>query len=420
MKNQLFPLVLFALLILACSTPRKTSEAAANPLLQILKAHPDYFGDILKDPDRYEVQIIYTQIDRDEQNVPHFTTWEFNVDSSRYFYPASMVKMPLAFLSLEKVNHLQSKYKHLNKYISYQLDSVREKQIRVLRDSSSNGYYASLAHDIKKIFTVSDNYSYNNLFDFLGREYLNKTLRDKGYTHTAIVHHFSIPGIDNRYTRPVNFFKGDILAYPQEEQFDPTTYVNPMKGLLKGKGYLDDNEQLVNKPFDFSRKNYSSLGDLTGILKAVIFPEATPAAARFDLTEDDYRFLYKWMSIFPRESDYPKFDPKEYYDGYCKYVLFGDTHEQQPGHIRVFDKVGEAYGYLTDVAYVVDFDKNVEFMLSATISCNDDGIFNDDKYNYEQLGLPFLGRLGRAVYDYDGQRTRKNKPDLSKFKCQYP
>ena len=58
---------------------------------------------ILQDPMGYRCQIIYTQIDRDKNNIPHFTNHYFNVDPNLYFNPASMVKMPLAFLSLEKL-----------------------------------------------------------------------------------------------------------------------------------------------------------------------------------------------------------------------------------------------------------------------------------------------------------------------------
>ena len=61
-----------------------------------------------------------------------------------------------------------------------------------------------------------------------------------------------------------------------------------------------------------------------------------------------------------------------------------------PNHIRVFNKVGVAYGYVIDNAYIVDLEAGVEFMLSAIIYTNEDGIFNDDKYEYETIALPFM------------------------------
>ena len=72
-----------------------------------------------------------------------------------------------------------------------------------------------------------------------------------------------------------------------------------------------------------------------------------------------------------------------------------------------------------DVAYVADFDKQVEFMLSARIYCNSDGVLGDDKYDYENMGFPFMKHLGEVIYQYELQRPRTRKPDLSEFKMTY-
>jgi len=90
-----------------------------------------------------------------------------------------------------------------------------------------------------------------------------------------------------------------------------------------------------------------------------------------------------------------------------------------PKHFRIFNKEGDAYGFLTDIAYFADFDKHVEFMLAATIYCDSDGIVNDDHYDYENTGLPFLKHLGQVIYDLELKRPRKYKPDLSVFKMTY-
>jgi hypothetical protein len=54
---------------------------------------------VLADTAKYQVQILYTQIDRNEHGNPLFTQYSFNVDDSRYFYPASTVKLPVALLA---------------------------------------------------------------------------------------------------------------------------------------------------------------------------------------------------------------------------------------------------------------------------------------------------------------------------------
>ncbi len=58
-------------------------------------------------------------------------------------------------------------------------------------------------------------------------------------------------------------------------------------------------------------------------------------------------------------------------------------------------------------------------MLSATIYVNSDEVLNDDKYDYDNIGYPFLYQLGQTIYKYELQRPRTYKPDLSAFKIQY-
>ena len=61
----------------------------------------------------------------------------------------------------------------------------------------------------------------------------------------------------------------------------------------------------------------------------------------------------------------------------------------------------------------------VEFMLTATIYVNSDGVMNDNKYDYDSIGYPFLYKLGQLIYNYELKRDRKFKPDLSAFKIKY-
>jgi hypothetical protein len=99
--------------------------------------------------------------------------------------------------------------------------------------------------------------------------------------------------------------------------------------------------------------------------------------------------------------------------------MFGGLKEPLPKNIRILNKIGDAYGHMLDIAYVVDFDKKIEFFLSAEIYCNSDGILNDDKYDYDSIGYPFMRNLGRVIYDLESSRKRAYYPDLSLFKAVY-
>ncbi len=401
--------------LLACASGQKIA-AADDPLGRLLAGlRTDTLVDrVLRNP-AHEVQIIYTQIDRDAAGQPHFVSYRYGVDSTRYFYPASVVKLPLALLALEKINYLQhSGYPRLTRSTPYRLDSLRSDQQTYAADLRAPGGRPSIGHDIRQIFTVSDNDAANHLFEFLGRAAINATLLAKGYTRTGITHRLSVAR-DNRYASPITFYDSGGSIFKEGERFDDYPYRNAQTGLRKGRGYLRG-DTLVRKPFDFSEKNWFALPDMERMLRAVLFPEAMPAVHRFRLRADDYPFLWHYMGIFPRECDYPRYDTAAYPDGYVKFYLFGDRTDRQSGAVRSFNKVGEAYGTLTDVAYVVDFEHNVEFILAATLLCNADGIFNDGVYEYETVGLPFLAKLGRAVYAYELKRERKVVPDLKKFR----
>ncbi len=154
---------------------------------------------------------------------------------------------------------------------------------------------------------------------------------------------------------------------------------------------------------------------------SIIFPESAAAKKRFNITEDDRQFLLKYMSQLPMETTFPP-SPVTASDSlypFSKPYFFSAPQPIDLNNIRVFNKTGGAYGQLLDVAYVVDFDKNIEFFLSAVIYCNSDGSLNDDKYDYNTVGYPFFRNLGKIIYDEEVNRKRKIVPDLSGLKFVY-
>lgn len=387
---------------------------AQNPLKDILNQHKKEFGDIFDRPEHYEVQIIYTQIDRSADNTPSFRSYEYGVTDDRYFYPASTVKMPTALVALEKVNQLQ--IVGLDKNTPMRTGAGTAPQTGAFLDTTAENLLPSIAHYIKKIFLVSDNDAYNRLYEFVGQQALNKALWEKGFTDLRIIHRLSEPGYDkqtNRFTNPITFYQDNQVVYHQGEVHSQAYPDLPLQQQIKGKGYENNEGNIVMQPFDFTHKNYISLSNLHDILKTILFPERVPATQRFQLSASDYDLLYQYLSQYPREGKYPFYDKP---DGYVKFFLYGGEEDTLPDHIRIFNKVGDAYGYLTDVAYIIDFKNNIEFMIAATIHVNDNRIYNDGVYEYEQKGFPFFEKLGQLVYDFELKRERAFTPDLSRFR----
>ena len=408
--------IIFFLLI--CSLSNNGQSRTDKLLKDVFTAERDsLFQSVIQHPETYRFQIIYTQINRDKKNVPSFTNYYFNYDSLQYFNPASTVKMPLAFLSLEKLNTLKDK--GIDKFTPMQYDSGYSRQTILFKDSTAENGLPSIAQFIRKAFLVSDNDAYTRMYEFVGQQTINRRLHEMGYPDMRITRRFMRMNADeNRHTNPIRFIKPDgSLIYFQPPAYNTDSFdfshINKM-----GKAYMNAQDSLINEPIDFTMANNVTVYHLQQLLQSVLFPNSVPANRRFHLEKEDYNFLYRYLSQYPSETDYPKYDTGLYYESYVKFFFKQGSHSI-PDYIRVFNKVGWAYGCLTDVSFVADFKNKVEFMLTATIYVNSDGVMNDNKYDYDNIGYPFLYKLGQCIYNYELKRARKYKPGLSEFNIHY-
>ena len=263
---------------------------------------------------------------------------------------------------------------------------------------------------------VSDNDAFNRLYEFIGQQPLNEAMHAKGFDGTRIMHRLEIARsvAQNQRTNPVVFIGDDAVIYEQPAETSDVEYLADAPILL-GKAEVVDGE-LLERPKDFAEKNAFPLQDQHDVIKALMFPDAVPEHRRFNLTEDDYRFIYQYMSMYPGESGIAEYsDSSTFPDGYVKFLMYGGDSADIPDNIRIFNKVGDAYGFLTDAAYVVDFENGVEFFLAATVYTNANETFNDNNYEYDEVGMPFLRELGKAIYEIELARPREHAPDLSRF-----
>ncbi len=365
---------------------------------------------VLANPATFRYQIIYTQINRDKNGTPRFTNYKLNVDPNQYFNPASMVKMPLAFLSLEKLHELNKK--DINKYTTILFDSNYQRQVSMYADSSSKNKKPSIANFIKRAFLISENDPYNRMYQFVGQGDINRKLQQKGYGSTRITRQFMGYTEDqNRHTNGIRFVdENNNLLFQQAPQYNTDSFQFGAP-ILIGNAHWNSNDELIQGPFDFTKHNNISLEDMQKMLQAIIFPTSLPAKSRFNISEEDRLFLLQFLSQYPSETNYPKYDTKHFYDSYVKF-FFQDSAHGMPKNIRVFNKVGWAYGFLTDVSYVLDTVNNIDYMLSATVYVNSDGVVNDSKYDEATVGFPYLKQIGNAFYEYELKRKRNYHPVL--------
>jgi hypothetical protein len=391
----------------------ETSQA----LLDILNKDP-FVANILAQPEEYNVQILYTSDNvKQKSKGLAYSTLSINNDPKFYFYPASMVKLPIAILALQKIKQLNDAGVSITRNSTMLTLKSTAAQTSVLNDPTTPDGRPTIAQYIRKIFLTSDNDASNRLYEFLGQEYINTELQKRGFPSAQIIHRLStgLPTEEHRFSNPIKFLHDSTGKLLMEQSLPKSTVRFEKRRDTRGRGYLQQGK-LVEKPFDFSDKNRLSLADMHRMIQATTHPEIFGNV--FDITEDDRKFLLQYMSQWPSESIYPSYDTNEVWDTYVKFNYYGSDKKHVQPNIRIFNKVGFAYGYITDASYIADIENGIDFWLSITIHVNKDGIYNDDKYETDDIALPFMKRVGELLYEHE-KSLKKPKKDLSAFNTKY-
>ena len=315
-----------------------------------------------------DIQIKLTVIDSSE----NFIEYEYNIDTNRYFYPASTVKLPIALFALEKLN--EDKILSINTPFMLEDDTLKT----TFRD------------ELEKVFILSDNQANNRFFEFVGQDYINKKFTSKGFFNSTIFHRLSTSNSSKLEGRRVDFFTNDTIISFRNSNKEPKKL--QLINIKKGKGYINSTGKMINQKMDFSKKNYISITDLHRIMKILFFPEKFNEKERFNLTNEQREILFNYMSGYPKDFGY---SPEEFPHYFTKFFIYGDKELELDENIIIYNKVGFAYGQLSDVAYIKK--NNVSIILTATIDVNTNEIYNDDKYDYDSIGFPFLAEISREI-----------------------
>jgi hypothetical protein len=386
-------------------SPLLDSLLKANPLLKRVATNP-----------HYELQIIYTQINRDAQNRPTFITHTYHLNPRQYFNPASLVKLPVVALSLEKLNDLRQPGVTRRTIMATGTGFRCQTPVPFAAPADSDRT-ATVGNYIKRMLLVSDNVAYNRLYEFLGQRPLNERLAQLGYPNARITRRFApCDTTANRHTNPISFhtLQGDTI-YKQPAQFNSTPYRSPLGRVLKGRAHQAGG-RIIPEPYDFTTANHLPLSDITALLQSILFPESVPAAQRLRLTTNDYAFLRRYLHATPHESGFHPYTSARYFDAYKKYLYYSRNPDlSKQSTLRIYNIVGISHGFLADVAYFADSLHQSEFLLSAVLYVNQDNIINDGAYEYDTIGQPFLAQLGRQIQQYESQRPRQYRPSLAEF-----
>ena len=374
------------LLLAVCSS---LLSCNSNPIELVLKSDP-YLKEIIKDKEDYEIQVMLTKVNHDNTKID-FQNYQYQHDENQYFYPASTIKLPIVVLTLKKINELRSKGSDITLKSKIILNNVDNYSNFKLQDSIT-----SFQNLIADIFLVSDNSASNILIDFIGYNYFNDEMQNAGFDRTYLNHKFNpdpyvnstwqISDLDNNMISSINDNQKIIKADDK------------INGLDKGeRRYF--NGEILDESLNFSEKNRFSITDMHNLIKYIFYPEIFDKANTFNLNVEDYDFIRYWMSRFTYEDIGEKFIGDEnFFETYNKFFIHGDEQSVSNEQIRVYNKIGQAYGTSIDNGLIKNYQNNVEFILTSTIYTNKNKVINDNLYEYDDIAEPFLAKLSRAIY----------------------
>jgi hypothetical protein len=405
-----------------------------------------HFKKVFKHYAKYRFEIIYTRIEHDPVKGNRYHRYYFG-DHNQYFYPASTVKFPMALKVCQKTTRLENDSVITNsgnlflqpadfgwcnasstQYVANRYLRVTD-SLSTLNAAAMGGLnretFCRINHldPFKKIgpgkyristgperpslnemmcemLLYSNNHYFNELFE-LGASEKTRIEKPGIDVHKRLM---VCNNADSAYTCPLYLWEGhdhhidslqsEPIGFGKKKLFE--------KGYVVGKKYYDFNSQLVPHGRDFSWHNQVKLEVLQDYLAELIFPGYLPEGTAYEITGEQRRQLIRYMGMRPSEdkivSDSNYLDVP---DDMTNFLYTGQSHEKIPGHLRMVNIIGQAYGFVTDCAYFADEKNKVDYFLAARIYVNEDEVLNDDKYEYETIAYPLMEQLGRIIYRYE-------------------
>ncbi len=344
------------------------------------------------DDPQHAVQLRWVRIVRDADGARRYATHDRGLMSRQWFPAASVSKLPMALLMAEAL----------------QAAGGGPDSVLRLHAAPASGEWGdeplddTFARGIDRTFAVSDNRPFNRWYELLGGDDIHHRLHALGYPHARVIARLGSSDIEaNRRSGGGELLSADGGVLRRCPAGVAAARRFPFGRALQGEGWRNDDGSTTPGPHDFSHANFLPLADSLRMLQAFVSPESVPAAQRWNIEGALRARLLRTLALRPRESASPVYPESAYPDGHARWFFVGDGKARYQDGLSVLGKSGMAYGSLSEVAYVIDRDSGAEFMLAASIQVNADGIFNDDRYEYDAIGIPFMAAWARAVLDVE-------------------
>lgn len=397
--------MLLAALVLGCLPQGPAAPAPRD--LRALLADEARFGRVLASAKEHRLQILLAEPTPRPDGSLGLQRSQLG-DPGQYFYPASAIKLCggiAALLALNAANRADGGPHGLSTALRVEPLFPGDVTIGGDRDRP-----LTIELLLRAMLLVSDNGAFNHCYELAGQDGLNRTMWDAGFRSVRLWHRLSearTPA-ENQRTRPLVLRTGAVETERPARDCGLPLQNDLWHDLDVGTGYLQGGAR-IDGPMSFAQKNAILLQDLQDVLVETVRPEIDTGKRGFpELSVAQRAFVVQALGELPRESQVPRYDPAKVPDHHCKFVLRGVRRVVPAEHARVYDKIGRAYGFSVENAYVEDLRTGRGFFLAIVLYTNPDGVLNDDRYGYEELADPFLDDVGevmaRAVFGGVGGR----------------
>jgi len=395
---MLFRLFLIGVAIIATGSQRVKAQADDSLLIRILQGKDATLDQVLSNSAKYNFQLILS-VFSDNKGKDELVHYSINRD--KYFFsPASLIKFPVAVVALEKLTALQARY-------GITIEDSLE-LITCSCDLSSRSYVrntrpATFRQLLREMLILSDNDAYNVMFDFLGKDYFNTRIRQLGYQRINLRRRFYFPCDYGAQERFGGFRFYDPLGKLQYEipcQTSQGEWRNDSNWPhTAGQKHLE-NGKWVAGPKSFLDGNYVSLWEAHRLLIDVLSADTLPDSPFFAIEDSMRQELIDALGSYPRALQSGRYQGEKYPDHYYKYFLDPKTMVTADNQLKIYNKVGISGGFISDVSYFYDQQSGLRFFLSGAMLAKKDGLMDNGKYDYYDIGIPVFRKIGSLVYAY--------------------
>lgn len=383
-----------------CSTIHQTQMTDLAPILNRCSGNIDR---VIASPEAFRAQVLIAEVLTNNSGRAVLKRHGYRV-GAEYFYPASTVKLCAAVAALQEVERLQPPSQTTDLADApMEIAPLFPGDAPQAGDSSNTrGGHITVAHEMRKIALVSDNQAFNRLYDLVGHERLNRSMHELGLRSVVINHRLSearaIPDMRASAAVTIRVPGGDPSHVPARTS--TLILTNAANKLTVGNGHIKGKE-LFRTPMDFRSRNGISLVDLQDLLVKVTRPDIDLGSQPLKMTGLHRAGLVQAMTEYPRESSNPIYAAKDFPDAHSKFLLPGIRRlfpSVEPGaRVESTGKNGRAYGFSIENSLVRNPANGRAVFVTAVIYTNEDGILNDDDYEYETVADPFFADLGELV-----------------------